>query len=375
MRISKIKESKGRWRLWKNTESFFNQEISLSYKLKDKQKESFYSELGTLLDSGIDIKSAFDIIIEMQPKKKQRQLFESIKKSVINGKSLSTSLSETTLFSPYEYFSINIGEESGKINSVLKYLTNYYSGKIKQKRQFISALSYPIIVFITSLGAIFFMMYFVVPMFADIFKRFKTDLPAITKIIINVSNLAGYLVWFFIFSGIVAFAVFHKIKKSESFRKISSAIVLKIPFLGALITKIYLARFCNAMNLLLSAKTPLITSLEMTKKMVGFYPIESSLTTVKSRIALGNTLFKSLQEHSIYTPKMISLVKVGEEVNQLDKIFEKLSNQFSNEIEHNISMINSLLEPVVIIFLGLFVAIILIAMYLPLFKLSSSFGL
>ena len=128
------------------------------------------------------------------------------------------------------------------------------------------------------------------------------------------------------------------------------------------------------MNLLISAKTPLVTAIELVKKMVGFYPLEISLQTIQDDILKGQPLHLSLSKFKIYNKRMVSLIKVAEEVNQLDTIFLKLSKQYSDEVEHQTSILGSLIEPAMIIFLGAFVAIILVAMYLPLFQMSSTVG-
>ena len=128
------------------------------------------------------------------------------------------------------------------------------------------------------------------------------------------------------------------------------------------------------MNLLISAKTPLVTAIELVKKMVGFYPIEVSLDTVQNDIMAGQQLHVSLSKFKIYNRRMISLIKVAEEVNQLDTMFAKLAQQYSDEVEHQTSIMGSLIEPIMIIFLGLLVAIILVAMYLPMFQMSSTVG-
>jgi len=253
-------------------------------------------------------------------------------------------------------------------------LSTFFAKKIQQKRQLTSALSYPAVVFFASFGAIFFMMKFVVPMFADVFKRFKGELPYFTKVIIHLSDaFSNYSIYFFV--GFVLLVVFiYNQRKAVWFRKLGAELVLRTPIMKDLIGKIYLARFCQSMNLLISARTPLVTAIELVKKMVDFYPIEVSLDTVQNDLLKGQSLYVSLSKFKIYNKRMISLLKVAEEVNQLDTMFAKLAKQYSDEVEHQTSIIGSLIEPIMIIFLGLLVAIILVAMYLPLFQMGSTVG-
>jgi type IV pilus assembly protein PilC len=343
--------------------------------LGDKKKERFYSELSILLTAGIDIKTALEIIVEQQTKKKDREIFDTLLSTIVRGDSFSAAISKSGKFSLYEYYSLGIGEESGRLPEVIRELTRYYANKIRQKRQIVSSLTYPAIVITVAFAAIYFMMRVIVPMFADIFKRFSTELPYLTRLVISASELiAGYFpLILLLISALVAWL--YSRRKTVWFRKYSSSLLLRTPVAGNMIRKVYMARFSQAMSLLLSSRTPLTTSLELVKNMIGFYPVEHSLAAVHERIIRGSSLFESLREYPIYDKRLVSLIKVGEEVNKLDVIFEKLHAQYEEEIENMASVLGTLLEPVLIVFLGLLVAVILVAMYLPLFKLSTSVGI
>jgi type IV pilus assembly protein PilC len=268
---------------------------------------------------------------------------------------------------------LQISEETGKLIEVLQDLAKFYQNKIKQRRKIISALTYPCVVLSTSLGAVFFMLKFVVPMFGDIFKRFGGHLPWITEKIIGVSDAMekNFFRFFILLLLITAFIFF--VRKTEQFRKTASQFLLRIPIVGNLVQKIYLARFCNSMRLLINARLPLLRAIALSRQMIGYYPVESSLQKVEDDIMKGRSLHQSLQQFSIYPRKMIQLVKVGEETNQLDYFFAKISDQYIEEVEYKTSTLSSMMEPLIIIFLGLIIGVILIAMYLPLFQMSNSF--
>lgn len=354
---------------------FLNKDIRIfGSSFGDKKKERFYSELHILLSAGVDIRSALELIEEEQTSEKDRLLFSTIKDAVISGNSLSKALQHAGVFSMYEFYSIHIGEESGRLTEILVELSGYFTKKIQQKRQLSSALSYPLVVFFASFGAIFFMMKFVVPMFSDVFKRFKGELPAFTRLIIHVSNLFEHYSLYFILAFLTLAVFLFSQRKTIWFRKYGAQLILKTPIMKDMISKIYLARFCQSMNLLISAKTPLITAIDLVKKMVDFYPIENSLTIIREELLKGKPLYQSLSKFSIYNKRMISLLKVAEEVNQLDQMFARLSKQYTEEVEHQTSILGSLIEPVMIIFLGALVAVILVAMYLPLFQMGNSVG-
>jgi len=353
---------------------FLNRDISFGNReLSDKKKEYLYLELSSLLQAGVDLKTGFELIQADQEKEKDKVLFASIQQFILTGTTFSQALQQTGKFSMYEVYSLQIGEETGKLIEVLKDLAKFYKGKIKQSRKIISSLTYPIIVLSTSLGAVFFMLKFVVPMFDDVFKRFGGKLPWITEKIIAVSkalqdNFAVAMIFLFAL-GVFMFSV----RKTEQFRKVFSKVVLKIPVVGNLVQKIYLARFCNSMRLLINARLPLLRAIALIRQMIRYYPIESSLQAIEEGIMNGKTLHQSLQQFKIYPPKLVQLVKIGEETNQLDYFFEIISEQYIEEVEYKTSTLSSLMEPLIIVFLGLIVGVILISMYWPLFEMSNSF--
>lgn len=352
---------------------FLNKDISFGKQgLKDHKKEQFYSELNILLSSGTDVRTAMDIIVAEQTKKKEKAIFEDLMNHVLEGVSLSEAMEESQKFTPYEFYSVRIGEESGKINDVLKDLSIYFSKKIKQKKQFSSALTYPLLVLVTAIGAVIFMMNVVVPMFVDVFMRFKGDLPAITKAVVKLSNVfSEYLDLVFLILVSIALILYF-VRKKNWYRNFSTKLLLKIPMIGVLVQKIYLARFCQAMALLIGSKTPMLRAIQLIKNMITFYPYQQALTIIEDDILYGKPLHKSMEQFSIFDKRTVSLTKVAEEINQLDTVFAKLNDQYSQELEHRIGMLSSVLEPIMIIFVGLLVGVILIAMYMPMFQLGTS---
>jgi type IV pilus assembly protein PilC len=354
--------------------AYLNKDISFGSKqVADKKKEGFYLELSTLLLSGIDLRTALELILVDQDTAKDKDLFESIRKNILTGYALSDALKEAGRFSDYEFYSIKIGEETGRLGEVLTDLAQFYKSKIQQRRKIISAVTYPAIVLCTSMGAVLFMIKFVVPMFADVFLRFGGELPWITAKIIAISGWFDryfFLVFMILVASVVLYFVY---RKTLWFRKYSSMLILKLPIAGDLVKKIYLARFANTMRLLVSTDTPLLRSIALVRQMIDYYPIETSLVQVEDSILKGESLHKSLSAFTFYPPKMIQLVKVGEEINRMDHFFEKIASQYTEEVEYRTNTISSLLEPLIIIFLGLVVGVILIAMYLPMFQMSNSF--
>lgn len=356
-------------------QALLNKDISFSSGAwSDSKKEQLYAELSTLLNSGLDVRLSLEMLADGQTNQKGKDVLSAILNHVVSGDSLSDAIEKSNKFSSYEYFSIRIGEETGKLAHVLNDLALYYKKRIKQKRQVVNALAYPVIVLCTAFGAILFMMYFIVPMFADVFKRFGGDLPEITKLIIAISEgLMIYFPWFaLLLTTLIIFVVSQK--NQLWFRKGKDIVISNIPFFGELYRKSNLAQFCSIMSLLVGAKIHLLQAIELTEKIVSFYPIQSALETVKKEVLQGKPFHKSIASFKVFDRKMVSLIKVGEEVNQLEKFFEKIAEQYSDEVDHKTSVMGNFIEPLLLIFLGFVVGTVLIAMYLPMFKLSSNFG-
>ena len=357
----------------KKSTNSFDLEMSFgSKKLKDAKKEEFYSEVFLLLQSGLDLKRSIEIFTGQQTVENVKKLFEGIEERLVKGSSFSDALRQSSDFSAYEYYSIKIGEESGQLLEVLSELGSFYQRKMKQQKQLVSAFTYPTVILMTAVIAVGFMMNFIVPLFADAFKRFNADLPALTQFIVNLSEGFRHYWWLFLIILAGAGLGIYSLQKIQEVRVWVSERIIQIPLFGILLQKIYLARFCQSMALMVTARTPLIVSLDLVGQMVGHLPLERALKEVSQEIYKGKMLNEAMASKPLFDQRMVSLIKVGEETNKLDVIFKKLYEQYSGEADHRTTMMNALLEPILIVVVGCLVAVILIAMYLPMFKIGNT---
>jgi type II secretory pathway component PulF len=341
----------------------------------DKKKQAFYLEFSILLKAGITIKESLTLIAENMTKKTDQELITSILQGVLNGKSLSDAMAATDRFSEYEYFSIQIGEETGTIAKVLAQLGVFFERKNEQKRIVITALTYPSIVLTTAVLVIIFMLSYVVPMFQDIFKQNKMELPLLTKIIVAASeSLKSYgSVFFILVLGLIATFIFAK-KQFPQVRSSLAYFTLKVPVIGAFVSKVYLAQFTQAVALLTGSKVPLLNSVQMVKKMISFQPLQNDLQHVEDEILKGHSLSESMKGTTLFTNRVISLVKVSEETNQTAFVFQQLNEQLNQEVIQQSKAVSTFLEPIIIVVVGIIVGVLLISMYLPMFQLSSAIG-
>jgi type IV pilus assembly protein PilC len=355
--------------------SFMNQDIQFfEPKFGIKKKLVLYGQLETLLSSGLDIQASLELIEQSYKKKQDQALVKALKDSVVEGKSLSESMEALGKFSIYEQYSIQIGEETGRLNLILKDLSNFFEKTLSYKRQLTGALAYPIFVLSFSLLAVLFLLRYLVPMFSGIYGRFKQELPALTKMVVSLSDWIGVLMPYIFLSVFLLIIGAYSQRQKLWFRKAIAWTMLHIPLFGGIIKKVYLSRFCQAMALLLVSGVPLLNALKLVQQMINFYPVSSSLAQTEKEVLQGAQLHEVLRQFSFYPPQALALIKVGEESGKLHLMFERLAAQYTEEVDQQTAVIGSLIEPVLIVFLGGIVAVILVAMYLPLFKMSTSMG-
>ena len=210
--------------------------------------------------------------------------------------------------------------------------------------------------------------------FEDIFRQNNVELPTITQYIIGISNLIEQYGLAVLLMMLVLILLRKPLMRKESIRRKRDYLILRAPYFGNFLRLIYMAQFTQAVALLTTSKVPMLNSVQMAKKMMGFYPLQDALDTMEKRILKGTSLHESLKGNKVFDHKMVSLVKVAEETNQTEYIFKKLNQQYVMEVQRNSKMLSTIMEPLIIVVIGVFVGVILVSMYLPMFKLSSVLG-
>ena len=348
--------------------------IVLRRTFSNKVKEDFYTELSVLLKAGITLKKALELIKKTQKQKKTKSILQSVLDDVVSGKSLSEAIKVQKDFSEYEYHSLKIGEETGTLFKITEQLGAFYNRKNEQRKQLINALTYPCIILSTAVLVVIFMLQFVVPMFEDIFKQQNIEMPAITVFVVKISEFISSYGWLLILVTIILMISRLFFNKKSWYKKIKDTCLNKIPFVGQFIKTVYLSQFTQAIALLSASKVPIVSSITLVKQMIDYYPLTIALIKVEQQLLKGESLSKSLSNHKLFDEKMIALVSVAEETNQTEFMFERLNNQYNDKVQQSSKVLSTVMEPIIILFVGLFVGFILIAMYLPMFKLSSILG-
>lgn len=358
-----------------NSTSFLKKEINLfGNGFSNKIKEDFYTELSVLLKAGITLKDALELIQKAFKKQQHKTQLGLISEDIVSGLSLSEAVRIPKVFTDYEYYSLKIGEETGTLTEVAEQLGAFYARKNDQRRQLVSALTYPIIILSTAVVVVIFMLNYVVPMFQDIFEQQKVELPAITRFIINCSEFLksyGWVLLFILFLLVAFRALFNR---QLWFRKAKDKFVSRLPFIGDFVKTVHLSQFTQAVTLLTASKVPVVNSIQLVKQMLNFYPLQDALGKVEQGLLKGQSLSESLKPHVLFDEKMVALVKVAEETNQNEFIFQRLNVQYNTRVQQRSKLLSTVMEPIIIMIVGLLVGVILIAMYLPMFKLSSVLG-
>ncbi len=366
--IPKDKSEREKTPLLERELTFFGKAFS------NKRKEDFYTELSVLLTAGVPLKESLKLIGEGQKKEQHKKLFQDLGQQLVSGSSFSEAIKKQKEFTEYEYYSLKIGEESGTLSTIASELGTFFAKKNEQHRNLINALIYPIIILVTAVLVVIFMLRLVVPMFQDIFKQNNVELPWITQVIVAISDFIKDYGWWLVLL-VIAFIVLRKLLfNSQALKKRIDYLLLRIPYMGSFLKAVYLAQFTRAISLLTASKVPVLNSIELAGKMIGFAPLNDALDVVNQKILKGESLSNSLKGNRIFDAKMISMVKVAEETNQTEFMFERLNQQYSIEVQQKSKLLSTLMEPMIILVVGVCVGVILVAMYLPMFKLGSVLG-
>lgn len=333
-------------------------------------KRTFFSQLQTLIRSGLSFSRAFELIIE-GAKTKEKALYVRIFDEVVSGKELWRSLEADKAFTELDRSVVRIGEETGRLVDALEFLTDYYQKREEQKRMVTSALSYPIITLSIAVIVLVFMLLVVVPMFEQVYARMGGELPVITRQIIGMSESAPAVLGIMVLLGLSMYVVRHMFGSSDKYQSITSGIVMRLPLVSGLIRKYQVSRFSRIMHLLVSSDVPILQALYLMRGIITFYPYRQSIEEVCRMIEKGQTLTGGMDKYeNLYGKRFLVLLKVGEETNSIEQMLLTQANDTNAELEHEIKQLNNIVEPFLILCIGIIVAFVLIAMYMPMFKLG-----
>ena len=339
-------------------------------KVKEKDLAIFTRQLGAMISAGIGIADALEIISEQTPNKTLSAALFQIRDDVLSGTSLSKAMEKFPKVFPN--FLINLiasAEESGNLDVILQRATVYYEKIAAIKRKLISASWYPTAVIIIASLIVIGILTFIVPTFAQMYAGMGAKLPILTQILINISNglreNALYIIIFiFEFFGLNSYFY-----KTPIGKRIYHSIMLKIPLLGQIFLKGAIAKFARTFATLTAGGVPIIRALEIASKVVGNVLIEDAILKAKDDVEQGKALWSAL-DPKIFPPIFVSMLKVGEETGRMDEMLDTIAEFFEDEVDRAVDGLLSTIEPLLMVFIGGVVGFIIVALYLPIFKMG-----
>ena len=351
--------------------------ISFSFNRKVKLKDIaiFCRQFYVMLDSGLSIGKALNILIEQCEKPKLREALIGVNGELKRGETLASSMRKRKDVFPNLLTSmIDAGERSGNLDIILKRMAEYYEKETKIRGKIKSAMIYPIVLGVVAIIAITFILTFVMPTFVQMFEENNVDLPMSTKMVLETSKVLGkYGIIIFLIL-VTAIILLGKYLKSEEGQYKLSIINLKIPVIKKLTQKIIVSRFTRTMGIVSSSGMSLVTSLEIVASVVGNKIAEKELLKVKEKVLKGEGLGDSIMKIKIFPPMLASMVKVGEEAGSLDSILDKTADFYDDELKREIQTATALIEPAMIVVMGIIIGFLLISILTPMFKMYNSIG-
>jgi type IV pilus assembly protein PilC len=333
----------------------------------------FFRQLAVLISAGVPIVQSLIILSQSHHHAEFQKIITSIQIDLEAGKALAASVRPfPRCFDKLTCQLIQIGEETGTLNLMLKRIADYKENLLFLKKKFIQSLFYPGIILATALLVSFIMLTWVVPRFAELFQSMHGKLPALTLFIIYLSDLIRHHGWFIFFiPSIVVIIVFKQLHSSSHLRQQSDYLILKIPIIGPILTKVILARFARSLAIALSSGMPIIEALKIIATITLNLFYERAILFLQTEIEKGQQLNKSMQKNTAFPIMMIQMIKMGEESGMLEEMLDKLANIYESDVDHLITNLMQALEPLIMIILGVLIGVLVIAMYLPIFKLGT----
>lgn len=353
--------------------SALSKEVSfLQPKVKLRDLALFCRQFATTLRSGITVVDSLDILRKQSSNKTLQKVVDGLHEDVQKGNSLSSAFAkEPKIFPSILINMIETGEVSGNLDDVMDKMAYHFEKEFKINQKVKSAVTYPIVVSIVAIGVVIMLLTFVVPTFVNMFASFDAELPLPTRILIGISDGLKNYWYIYIIVIVAAIFLYRRYASTPQGRMKVDEIKLKVPIFGPLINKIAMNRFASNMAVMLTSGVDIIQAVDIVEKVVGNDFIRTRLEDVKDGIRKGYGLGMSMEQNGAFPPLVYQMVDVGETSGTLDYVLEKVSDFYETEVDTAVSQLTTVLEPVIIVVLGVIVAFIIISMLLPMFDLYS----
>ncbi|MGD0885811.1 MAG: type II secretion system F family protein [Thermodesulfovibrionales bacterium] len=345
--------------------------FNMGAKVKDKDIVIFTRQFATMIDAGLPLVQGLEILSTQVENKALARTLTTIKSDVESGSTYADALKKhPRIFSELYANMVAAGEAGGILDTILNRLAVYIEKAMKLKKKVKGAMVYPIVVSSIAIIVIGIIMVFVVPTFSKMFTSMGGILPLPTRVIMQMSHFIAGIGGLVVLILLVAFIVAIKqIRRMEQGKKVTDRLLLKLPIFGPLLNKVAVAKFTRTMGTLVSSGVPILDGLEITAKTAGNKVLEYSIMEVRKQVSEGKTLAEPLSKAKVFPPMVTHMIAVGESTGALDAMLTKIADFYDDEVDNAVNTLTSMMEPLLMVFLGGAVGFIVIAMYLPIFKL------
>lgn len=343
----------------------------LNPKPKARDMEIYCSQMSTMLQAGVSLLNILEILEKQSLNKKLSKATAEVRKDVAEGNNIGDAFNKhRKVFHPLFLHMVEAGEAGGILDNILERMASHFDKEHLLVQKVRGALTYPAVVAVMAMAAVFFLVSFVVPSFVSIFDSAGAILPFPTRMLLGVSSIITNYWYILILVVIVAVVIgFYFINKPMVKKRIDY-LVLDLPLFGSLLQKVATVRFCRSLGMLLNAGIGLISALEIAQKTAGNSKIEDAIDYVKNEVQRGGGLANLMGNAKVFLPMLVQMVSVGEETGNLDDMLVRASVHYDRDVEHTVARLSTLIEPAMILVVGLIVGFVVISIAMPLFNLS-----
>jgi type IV pilus assembly protein PilC len=336
----------------------------------------FSRQLATMLGAGVPLVQAFDIIGKGHENPSMQTLLLGIKANIEGGDTLAESLKKNPLYFDELFCNlVEAGEHAGVLETLLDKIATYKEKTESMKKKIKKALTYPVAVIVVAFVVTAILLLFVVPVFEDMFKSFGADLPAFTRMVVNMSEWLKE--WWWVVLGIVILAIYvfgYFKKRSRPFNHFLDKTLLKLPVIGMILNKSAIARFARTLSTMSAAGVPLVDALQSVAGACGNIIYAEAVLRMREEVATGQRLQFAMQQVKLFPHMVQQMVAIGEESGSMDSMLAKVADFYEEEVDNLVDNLSSLMEPLIMVVLGILIGGLIVAMYLPIFKMGAAVG-
>ena len=341
-----------------------------SKKVGLKDLAVFSRQFATMINSGLSLLRALNILVEQTENKELARLLGVVRSDIENGGSLSSAMAKhPRAFPPLMINMAKAGEVGGFLDDVLLQIAENYEAEVKLRGKIKAAMAYPVVVFVIAVLAVIGMLLFIVPVFVGLFADFEAELPAPTRLLVALSGLMKIAAPLGLVALIAFFVTWPKVKNDDRVRGTLDPLKLRLPVFGTLFQKIALARFARNLGTMMTSGVPILQSLDIVAQTTGNVVLERALIEVQNSVRQGESLAAPLRSHAVFPPMVVQMMAVGEETGALDAMLKKIAQFYDQEVEATTEALTALIEPLMIVVIGSIIGAMIIALYMPIFSL------